>query len=283
MSNARGPDQLRSQTVWCASYPKSGNTWVRSLVQALRSGESPDINRLGADGHADDDLMRGLGLSASGLSETMTHGFLRLGWALAGGSDPAQRVLRKTHAPWLPVDDGYPQCWQPEGAKAIYIVRDPRAVAVSWAHHIGHPTADAVDIMSTDRIDSVMLSDIYGGFHPGNWSSHVNSWLDQTDLPTFVIRYEDLSLNPLPTVTRLAQWLDLPTDTDRLQNAIESCAFEQLAAAEIIDGFAEAAAPGRVFFRRGETDAWRTELEPLLRERIEHDHSETMARLGYFR
>ena len=48
------------------SYPKSGNTWVRSLAQALRTGHPPDINRLGAEGHASDDLMRGLGFVGVG-------------------------------------------------------------------------------------------------------------------------------------------------------------------------------------------------------------------------
>lgn len=275
-------DAVHSRTVWCASYPKSGNTWVRSLVQALRSGASPDINRLSSDGHAGEDTMRGLGLSVSDMNDLDAHGFLRLGWALERhADDPTASVLRKTHTAWLPVADGYPQCWQPVGGRAVYIVRDPRAVAVSWAHHIGHSNFDAVEIMATDRTDVPVRSDEDLRFHPGNWSTHVASWLDQTELPTLVLRYEDLSENPFDTVANLAQWLGLPDDPDQLNPAIDSCSFEKLAAAEIVEGFAEAAAPDRVFFRRGETASWRTELEPVLIERIEREHADVMRRLGY--
>ena len=63
---------------------------------------------------------------------------------------PIKVFCEKSHAAWLPVADGYPANWQPPDAKAIYIIRDPRAVAVSWAHHIGHSPQDAVDIMATE-------------------------------------------------------------------------------------------------------------------------------------
>jgi aryl sulfotransferase len=275
-------DHIRSHTVWCASYPKSGNTWVRTLAHALRTGKEPDINRLGAEGHASADVMRSLGLSTSDMSETMSHAFVRLGWALGRDTGAADATtLRKTHTPWLPLDDGYPQCWQPPDARAVYIVRDPRAVAVSWAHHIGHSHADAVNIMATARSGIPSHNDDEHQFHPGDWSIHVRSWLDQSDIPILVLRYEDLQMDPVPTVTRLAQWLNLPSDEDRINFAIDACAFEKLAVAEITHGFAEAAAPRRVFFRRGEIDSWREELAPDLVAQIEVRHGEVMRRLGY--
>lgn len=275
-------ESIRSRTVWCASYPKSGNTWVRSLAQALRTDGDPDINRLGADGHAGADVMRALGLSTSNMSETTSHAFVRLGWALGRTDDATDiPILRKTHTPWLPLDDGYPQCWQPPDARAVYVVRDPRAVAVSWAHHIGHSHTDAVNIMATPRSGLPSHNDSEHHFHPGDWSVHVTSWMDQQEIPTLVIRYEDLAHEPLPTVTELARWLGLPDDPARVQSAIEACSFANLASAEIAHGFTEAAATDRVFFRRGETDSWQEELAPELIERIEQRHGEMMVRLGY--
>ena len=271
----------RSRTVWCASYPKSGNTWVRSLAQALRTGHPPDINRLGAEGHASDDLMRGLGLSVSDIDDVAAHGFQRLGWALADRAEADQGILRKTHTAWLPVADGYPANWQPPDAKAIYIIRDPRAVAVSWAHHIGHSPQDAVDIMATERVDVPVRLDDDHRFHPGNWSSHVQSWTEQDDIPTLVLRYEDLAADPITTVTGLARWLGVAADETAVSAAVEACAFERLAVAEIVHGFAEAAAPDRVFFRRGEVAAWASELERELIDRIEVEHAEMMRRFGY--
>ncbi len=274
-------DQIQSRTVWCASYPKSGNTWVRSLAMALRTNDQPDINRLGAEGHAGADLMRSLGLSPSDMDPDAVHAFVRLAWAIGNGIEEASPTLRKTHAPWLPLTDGFPECWQPPDARCVYIVRDPRAVAVSWAHHIGHSHADAVAIMETHKPGIPAHSGDEHHFHPGDWSVHVTSWMDQQEIPTLVIRYEDLTYEPLATVTRLASWLDLPDDPASVQSAIDACSFENLASAEIVHGFAEASAPDRVFFRRGEAEAWREELAEDLVWRIETKHGEVMRRLGY--
>ncbi len=274
-------DGIRSNTVWCASYPKSGNTWVRSLAMALRTSQQPDINRLGAEGHAGADLMRSLGLSPSDMQPGSAHAFVRLGWAIGSGIDSDAPTLRKTHTPWLPLADGYPECWQPPDARAVYIVRDPRAVAVSWAHHIGHSHTDAVTIMETHKPGLAAHSGEEHHFHPGDWSVHVTSWMDQRDIPTLVIRYEDLTYEPQTTVRQLARWLDLPDDEQSVQAAVDACSFANLASAEIVNGFAEASAPDRVFFRRGEAEAWREELAEDLIERIETQHGEVMRRLGY--
>ncbi len=272
-------DQVDSRTMWCASYPKSGNTWVRTLAFALRTAGPPDINRLGADGDPFADVMRGLGLSTSDMNETTALAFTRLGWAL--GRDDGGSTLRKTHTPWLPEADGYPQCWQPPHARAVYIVRDPRAVAVSWAHHVGLSHSDAVNSMATPRskVPSVDSHDVQ--HHPGDWSIHVTSWLDQSDIPVLMLRYEDLMYQPISTVTRLARWLGLPDQPGRVESAIDACAFEKLAAAEIAHGFTEAASPDRVFFRRGSVESWREELAPDLVAKIEAHHGDVMRRLAY--
>jgi len=70
-------------------------------------------------------------------------------------------------------------------------------------------------------------------------------------------------------------------ETGRLQAAAEAASFGAWAAQEIVHGFIEAPRADRPFFRRGEADGWRRELDPGLAEAVERDHGTVMHRLGY--
>lgn len=271
---------MRSHTAWLASYPKSGNTWVRALLDALQRGTGPSLARLDPLGQGDS-MDPALGVPVGELSDAERATMLRTSWAV-GSSPHTAYVRRKTHNAWVAADDGYPIPWQPAGAKAIYIVRDPRAVAVSWAHHLGVSTQDAVDLMAHGSPDDVRLGPTSRDVLT-TWSGHVRSWLHDCDLPVLLIRYESMIKRPDIELTRMAEFLDVRHTVDDIQRAVDACSFTTLAAREIVEGFAEASAPGRAFFRRGEADSWRYELEPQLGDRICRDHGAVMEELGYQR
>lgn len=264
-------------TVWLASYPKSGNTWVRALLHALRFGE-PDLMEVAA-------AMEGVGpapstgLSLSDVSESEALALRRAAWLAA---DPGidELLLRKTHEAWLPASDGTPACWLP-GARAVYVVRDPRDVALSWAHHMGVSVAEAIAVMRDEDARMRDASAAHGGYRAASWSTHAASWLDQGDLPVLCVAYEQLSLDPGRELARIAAWLGVEAADDRIMAAVAACSFDSLAAREIVGGFAEAASPGRAFFRRGRAGGWRDELAAELVAEVERDHAVVMARLGY--
>lgn len=261
---------------WLASYPKSGNTWVRTLVDALVSGDYPRLNHLKATGRPRDPI---LGLSPSSFSVEELLPISRRVWL--GQAPESGLRLVKTHAAWLPGEDGYPTRWQPEGARAIYLTRDPRDVAVSWAHHLSASHAQAIDAMrdgvpfDADRLDPMSVLP--------SWSEHVRSWLDQDDVPTLVLSYEELQEDTVACVLEIAEWLFLAATRQEAEAAVERCRFANLAAQEAMTGFVEAPSHDRTFFRRGIVGAWRTELEPELVARVESDHAEMMERCGYSR
>lgn len=267
---------MHSRTAWLASYPKSGNTWVRALLSALERGTAPSLRRLDPT-DAGDSVSPALNVPLGDLSDTEAAALLRTSWA---APSPAGRsyARRKTHHAWVPAEDGYPIPWQPEGARAVYVVRDPRDVAVSWAHHLGVPIADAVQIMAADvrpqrgpnRTD--VLS---------SWSGHVSSWLHACELPLLLVTYESLIASTGAQLQRMADFLGMPHTPAQIDAAVEACSFTTLAAREITEGFAEAVIPGRAFFRRGEAGSWRAELPSDLAARICHDHGAIMAELGY--
>ena len=259
---------------WLASYPKSGNTWVRALIDALSSGGDPSLNRLGESAQSGEAI---LVMSPSAFEVDEILPLHRRTWLELAPKSGYR--LAKTHAAWLPGPDGYPTRWQPKGARAIYLVRDPRDVAVSWAHHLGVPQSKAIDVMrdgmpfNTDRLDP--MSEL------PSWSEHVSSWLDQADVPTLVLTYERLSEETASCLADIASWLELPVTREQLDTAVSRCAFDNLVSQETIEGFVEAPAHDRPFFRRGEVGAWRSELAPELVRRVEDEQRDVMARMGY--
>ena len=99
----------------------------------------------------------------------------------------------KVHDAYLLTDLGEPLFPADVSRGVIYLVRDPRDIAVSYAHHCGIPPAASVK-----RINNPVAG--LARKHPwlqvtqrvGGWSNHVRSWADQADIPILVVRYEDL-------------------------------------------------------------------------------------------
>jgi aryl sulfotransferase len=269
-----------SHTLWCASYPKSGNTWVRAILRTLLQGGSPDINDLGARGSTAAHSLDVLGVREANLSPEHVRQVRRTAWA-SERDDSSRFIPRKTHDAWLPAEDGFPSCWQPVGARCLYIVRDPRDVAVSWAHHLDVSHKDAVEIMADPNFSAFDDVSALIPYRTGTWSEHVQSWTYACDLPVLTVRYEDLGATE--SVMAMATWIDADITQEEAQRVVAECAFTQLAAAEIIGGFAESPAQDRVFFRRGQAGAWRDELDARLVQRIEQQHGETMEIMGYQR
>jgi len=269
-------------TAWLASFPKSGNTWIRALLSALESDADPDLNSLDA-GRGHDKIDRWLGISLSNLDDFEAIQIERRSWASSDTLGPGYQ-RRKTHYPWGPAADGFPTRWQPSGARAIYIARDPRAVAVSWAHHNGFSHEVAVESMGGRsgpnwREPHPHLP--HGNRDSGSWTDHVRGWQQQTELPLLFLTYEQLSSAPVDALAAMASWLDITTDEAACARAVERCSFTRLAARELTEGFVEQASVDRVFFRRGRTDGWREELSPELIDLVEQDHGLLMRELGY--
>ena len=166
------PTAPRSGIVWLASYPKSGNTWTRaflhSLIKAV-SGETgaQHINALGR-------FTAGLGgkeLFEKILGYVPTNEHRN---EIAAVRHEVQRraaehfdglLFIKTHQA-LVVDRGSTTINFEVTAGAIYIVRNPLDVAISYAHHIGHPIDKAIEIMGTPNaelpVTEQQVNEVYG-------------------------------------------------------------------------------------------------------------------------
>jgi aryl sulfotransferase len=268
-----------SGTAWLASYPKSGNTWVRALIHALHNGGIDRMADLG-QGHLGDGMQAVPGVPMSDLSDTEALQVLRLGWRLAETRTP-HIVPRKTHEAWIPAPDGHSTRWLPEDVRAIYIVRDPRAVAVSFAHHLGWSHTQTVEAMSREDMTFRASHFAHGGFRSLSWSGHVRSWTRQQDIPVMVVRYEDLAAEPQAELGRIAAFMDITASAEQISQAVQDCDFTTFVAREAMEGFAEAPSVHRAFFRKGTVDSWVDELDAALAARIVAEHSEVMREFNY--
>jgi len=273
--------------VWLASYPKSGNTWVRLFLTAYCAHDhcELDINDIDVSLHAGNrDLFdRVIGLEASELTPAEIDRYRPAVYRQLA-IEAEEPLFLKVHDCWRHNADDAAIFPGEATAAAIYIVRDPRGVAPSFASHYNLSLDAAIERMAkvefgiaarTDRLSSQIHQRI------GSWSQHVTSWLDQGELPIHLVRYEDLHAAPEETFARILQAAGLAMEPDRLAAALASSRFERLQAQEVQTGFKERRAGSPAFFRRGQAESWREELTEAQVERIIAVHGSVMQRLGY--
>jgi aryl sulfotransferase len=269
-----------------ASYPKSGNTWVRAFMTSLQQGGAAiDINELEGVGSADravyDDALE---VETSDLlPEEMAR--LRAAVCRATLNGTAARVVVKMHDAWLPFPGTTALPFPADRiAAVILLVRDPRDVAVSLAHHSGQTIDTAIERMAdpghrlgrTDFNHNLQIAQ-----HLSSWSLHALSWLN-SGLGLCVVRYEDLLGAPSRQFAAIARTMCLSDDAERLERAIAASRFERLQEQEVRTGFCEGirGVPS-LFFRNGKTGTWRDCLTNKQAQAIIRDHAPVMRVFGY--
>ncbi len=274
--------------IWLVSYPKSGNTWLRLLLSNLLSGrqEPEDINNLCL-------TMRSLVHKAEIEEQTLvdTHLLTRQEcdrfrpalmaqvWREADGSD----VFIKLHDAYRRLNTGMPVLG-PAARAAIYIMRDPRDVAVSLAFHNGQTIERGVSQILSAKTRM-------GGENPQqaqisqpllDWSGHVRSWTGQRDVPILVLRYEDLQAETAAVFGRAITFLGLPAAPHQIEQAVRHADFSLVQRQEADRGFNERQANSTApFFRNGQVGGWRQALSPEQAAAIEAAHGAVMAEFGY--
>jgi aryl sulfotransferase len=273
-----------SGIVWLASFPKSGNTWFRAFLANLIADRPlpVDINELG-----------------SGNFVSRQNFDAALGWETSDLTDEAvdrlrpqvQDVLAQQESPYFKTHEAFrhPQTGEPlfslrATRAALYFIRNPLDVAVSYGIHIGKGADVAIERMN-DR--AAYLLSGKSKLSPqlaqplGDWSGHVRSWADAPALRVLVVRYEDMLARPQEVFSAACRFAGLPDGTAQVARALEHSSFKEMQRQERVKGFAEAAQPGKLFFRSGQAGKWREILSTQQVARIVDCHSEVMRRFGY--
>lgn len=272
-----------STLFWLASYPKSGNTWLRAFLANLLANRPEPLPLKALSQYCDDEARPE---RYSALAGRPSHE-LSLGELCAlraevqaqiAAAGPGTRFV-KTHN-CAGVYDGYPLHHPQLTVGAVYVVRNPLDVAISMADHFGLSLDAAIERLASEHTgtanDALFVTQVLG-----SWSQHVASWADKAGPRVLIVRYEDLLLKPAKHFAKIAKLVGLDRDRARIERAIRHARFDSLARDERQHGFIEAADSRRAFFRVGRAHQWREALSREQIQRIVDAHREQMARFDY--
>jgi hypothetical protein len=263
--------KARNKTViWIASYPKSGNTWVRFLTCGLVFGpldSAAALSQLAPDVHE----LRAL------------------------PEPSAQMLLMKTH---FVCSERLPLLTQT--AAAIYVVRDPADVMLSNFHYSQRSATSAV-AATADEFDRYVDSYIRERGDPrwrslgmGSWDENVRSWVDAPhSFPVLLVRYEDLLADAQSVAGTIGRFLGLARTPTQVAAAVASASFERMREIEERDigtrsvsifykpYLQEAIAAGLRFTRAGRSGDGAQALSAEQRRRFEETLGPLAQKLGY--
>jgi hypothetical protein len=261
---------------WIASYPKSGNTWVRSIIHAGLTG-SLDINRLSitSRGFASKvaEFHRGkIALqSPKEASDFWATCQRRLNFDLNG-----KKAFLKTHNAALEYGgEKFPLTDASNGV--IYIVRDPRDVIISYSNHYRIEPREAFDRMCSQH-NHIWATDSLERFEfLSRWDRHVLSWTSLS-IPKLFLRYEDMQKTPERGIEKIFDFLGLEPviSTEKI---VELTNFANLSKQEAKNGFNEAV-NGATFFKQGKSEQWKN-LDLALLNEITETFGAAMGVFGY--
>lgn len=274
--------------IWICSYPKSGNTWLRILLDSLLhyNGQNVDINRIKtASGRiikrqSFDEFLE---FESDGLTSPEILYFKRK-YYLDYGLKATEDIFVKTHEANWSVGDNQNLIPEEVTKHCIYIVRNPLDIVCSLAGYHAITIGEAIELLSNRDYTLFGPEDGINYNVPvkvGDWSLNVNSWLNSSNLPLTFIRYEDLLSRPIETLGKVMKGLNRPFDQQLIQNAVENHRFERLASQEAHDGFLERPRKAHSFFRKGKSGSWKDELSDKQANQITEAHHEVMSQLGY--
>lgn len=268
---------------WLASYPKSGNTWVRMFLNAYATGFPADMNSAFqlAMGDINKNVLQLLFPrpldTISNAEQFMYHPAMLLTMLHLNTS---KDVILKTHNAKCKVED-IPTIPPGFTGGAVYIIRDPRDLVLSLATHFDISLKEAVKFMNNIK---------QGGELPKSklihilltWSMHVITWTEKNeDVPTTIIKYEDMLDHPEESFEKILKAFTFTDiNKDRFKFALEATNFKKLREQEDERGFREKAG-GERFFNFGTHGHWKEKLPHQHVKQIEKDHGEIMQKFGY--
>jgi hypothetical protein len=273
--------------VWLASYPKSGNTWFRVfLSNLLDDRDKPaDINQLYNTPIASsrDIFDEATGIPSSELTKDEitrlrpeVYKYIAL---------QSQDILyQKIHDAYLYINDNVPLIPPNITKGAIYFVRNPLDVAISFAHHSAVSIDRMIALMNdpgytfcsrNDKLHNQLQQKL------NTWSGHVKSWTEHSGLPLHIMKYEEMVTTPFPVFKKAVHYLGLNKTDEQIKKALQFSDLKELQKQEKKDGFNEKAPKAKSFFRKGKAGEWKAVLSQKQIKNILSHHGQVMKKFGY--
>ena len=274
--------------VWLASYPKSGNTWMWLFI---KSYFNPPKKKFSLNYHKDDPIM------LEPFPDERMFDKLKINYEnffdLSKNWVNLQSLINlnnktnylKTHNAMCTINNHkFTNIENTLGA--IYIVRDPRDVLISYSSYMEKSIDETLKFMLNKETYEAgeFKKKIYNKSLLGSWSDHYNSWKNYKSREIIIIKYEDMVNSPsstfLKVLTYLSKIIKIDVDHTKMDKAIEETSFKNLKSLEINEGFKTNLSKNE-FFRKGVVGDWREKLNKEQVEKIERAFEAEMIELGY--
>tara|TARA_Y100000768_G_scaffold194576_1_gene146014 strand:+ start:434 stop:1273 length:840 start_codon:yes stop_codon:yes gene_type:complete len=276
--------------IWLASYPKSGNTLLRSILSSYfysKDGIFTFENLEKISQFPQTSHLMSIGIDPENEKEVFKN-FINAQNLI--NQDKEKVKFFKTHSSLCKMYDfNFTDLKNTLGV--IYIIRDPRNVVTSLAHHYNLSIDQATDVM----IDKNRLMDKTPKncrVFLGSWNFNYNSWKNLLNQNKFLlIKYEDLINKKKTVLLKIFKYLDLlglksDLDMTKLNKAIKTTEFENMKKKEENETFYEAVIDSKTgkrknFFNLGPKNNWRKFLDKKNKDKIENNFEKEMVELGY--
>lgn len=265
--------------IWLASYPKSGNTWVRIFLETYFKKIEIDIN---IKGFPNPKRFEFLNIDPSKFENIVKN------WKnLQHEQNLSHKYnILKTHNALCTINN-YKFTSYENTFGAIYLVRDPRDVLISYASHLGISHKEALNVMMDTNAGEIKKH--YGNLIQtslmSSWSNHYNSWKSKIGKNDFLyLKYEEIIKDTYKEFSRIIKYLSqiyqFEINENKILEAIEETNFEKLREKEKMYGF-EQATGNTPFFRKGVVGDWKNNVDKKIIKSIETFFSKEMKELNY--
>ena len=275
--------------IWLASYPKSGNTWVRAFLSSILYSEE-GINDFST-------LHKIQQFPRREQFENLVDDFQNPKKILENWKNAQDKInlnneikLLKTHHVLCKMDN-FEFTDNSNSLGAIYIVRDPRTVLLSIKHHFGMKDFDeARNFITNENVWlGINKSDKYKNRANkvptliSSWRVNYLSWKNKIQ-NSLIVKYEDLLENPQKEFFKIAKFMeklmDCKFEEEKINNAIKSTSFQTLQKLEEKGLFTEQGQGAR-FFNSGPNADWKSQLDKNIIDEINLKFKNEMVELGY--
>ena len=274
--------------IWIASYPKSGNTWVRSIISSYFFSKTGDF---------DFSLLKNISLYPGPKyfkNVIDKPGDVSLFWENSQKNiiQSQKRTFLKTHNALVALNNrSFATAKTTLGA--IYIIRDPRNILSSLKNHYGFKDYnETFEFMKNKKkyIWDIRKKNDYSGFQfLGSWSDHYKSWTKNPKFKTLLIKYEDLQKDCYSTSHKIIKFIlmlngqNIELDEKKLFRSIETTKFDVLKKKEIDLGFEESIKINdvkRSFFFLGPENNWKSLPKEIL-SKVENEFKDDLNYFNY--
>ena len=269
--------------IWLASYPKSGNTLVRSMLTSYLFSKDGHFNfelLSNVKQYPNDTILEELKINTQDKNELIKNSIKCQEYF-----DKKNSVgFVKTHNMLFNFNQKYPFTNLDHTLGVIYIVRDPRNVVLSYARHLDISIDKTVKFLTTGKI---IKNDIMG-----NWSENYVSWKAFRNYDKYLlVKFEDLTSRPTETLIKILKFIynlrkfEFLLNEKKLKNVINSTSLSNLQNLEKNNTFRESVTNKKgvktKFFDKGDKRSWLNSLDKKHSKNIENTFKKEMIELGY--